>query len=143
MPKGQYRLEFPGLIRQTRIVINAVKPGYRSLAGPLMSGSEAKRLEIGPGTTTDVPLILKPGLYFAGIVVDERGKPIPGVKIAAYATAKTARSSAGIERTESQPDGSFELFNYPPQPIALPKGATRGEVLFEHPDYIDRELEDV
>ncbi len=142
--KGQYRLEFPGLIRQTRIVIDAVKPGYRSLAGPPRSMSEAKRLEIGPGTTTNVPLILKPGLYFAGIVVDEQGRPIPGVKIHAYATAKAARTTGSIERTESQPDGSFELFNYPAQPIALPPtGETRGAVLFAHPDYIDRELEDV
>jgi hypothetical protein len=141
--KGQYRLEFPGIIRQTRIVIDAVKPGYRSLAGPLMTMNEAKRLEIGPGTTTNVPLILKPGLYFAGIVVDERGKPIPGVKIHATATAKTARTTGAIERIESQPDGSFELFNYPAQPIVFPKGVTRGAVLFEHPDYIDRELEDV
>ena len=79
--KGDYRLELPGITKPTTISIDAMKPGYRRLVGTLMSGGDAKSVEVAPGTTAEASLILKPALYFAGIVVDEQGKPIPAVKI--------------------------------------------------------------
>ena len=50
--------------------------------------------------TAEASLMLKPALYFRGIVVDEQGKPISGVKISA--NASYARGSGGVERTASQ-----------------------------------------
>ena len=87
--KGDYRLEIPGITKPTTISIDAMKPGYRRLVGTLMSGGDAKNVEVAPGTTAEASLILKPALYFAGIVVDEHGKPIPGVKISANAAFGT------------------------------------------------------
>ena len=135
--RGDYRLEVPGITKRAIIVIDAFKPGYRSLRGPLMSAGDTKRFEVVPGTHEKADLVLKPALYFAGVVVDEQGKPIPGVSIRAYANGP--RSSANVEDTESRSDGSFELFNYPENPFVLRDDAARkGVVHFFHPDYIDR-----
>ena len=35
--RGDYRLEVPGITKRAIILIDAVKPGYRSLRGPLMT----------------------------------------------------------------------------------------------------------
>ena len=83
--RGDYRLEVPGITKRAIIVIDAFKPGYRSLRGPLMSAGDTKRFEVVPGSHEKADLVLKPALYFAGMVVDEQGKPIPGVSIRAYA----------------------------------------------------------
>ena len=83
---GDYRLEIPGIAGRTKISIDAMKPGYRRLVGTLMPGGDPKSVEVVPGRAAEASLILKPALYFAGIVVDEQGKPIPGVKIAANAS---------------------------------------------------------
>ena len=111
-----------------------MKPGYRRLVGTLMSGGDPRDVEIAPGKAAEASLILRPALYFAGIVVDEHGKPIPGVKISANAVFDL-RGSGGIERTASHSDGSFELFNYPEKPAS--EGSGTGFVCFFHPDYID------
>ena len=138
--KGDYRLELPDITKSTTISIDAMKPGYRRLVGTLMSGGDAKSVEVAPGTTAEASLILKPALYFAGVVVDEEGKPIPAVTIGA--NASFARGSGGVERTASNSDGSFELFNYSVKPFD-DGGASKGLVFFFHPDYIDRRIEDV
>ena len=107
----------------------------------LFRSGDAKRVEVGPGTEAEASLILKPALYFSGIVVSEQGRPIPVVKIAADVASTIA--SGGIERTASNPDGSFELFNYPVVPPAGREGARKGVVSFFHPDFIDTKIEDV
>jgi protocatechuate 3,4-dioxygenase beta subunit len=140
-PKGDYRLELSEITARTTISIDATKPGYRRLAGPLMSRSEAKNVEVGPGTEAEASLVLKPALYVSGTVVDEHGRPIPGVVIAA--NASSARTSAAIDRIASRPDGSFELFNYPVQRPGFQSGAGKGVVHFSHPDYIARDIDDV
>ncbi len=139
--QGDYRLELPGIKGRTTVSIDAMKPGYRKLVGTLMSGGDAKSVEVAPGTTAEASLRLKPALYFAGIVVDEQGKPIPGVRIAANCI--TGRSSGGVERTASNPDGSFELFNYAVEPRTIQGEVSKGGVFFFHPGYIDRRIEDV
>jgi protocatechuate 3,4-dioxygenase beta subunit len=139
--RGEYRLEFPEITGRTTISIDAMKPGYRSLAGPPMFRSDAKNVEVGPGTEAEAPLVLKPALYVSGIVVDEHGRPIPGVEIAA--NAESARTRGAIERTASRPDGSFELLNYSVKPLVFQSGAGKGVVHFFHPDYIARDIDDV
>jgi beta-lactamase regulating signal transducer with metallopeptidase domain len=139
--KGDYRLEIPGITKPTTISIDAMKPGYRRLVGTLMAGGDAKSVEVVPGATADVSLILKPALYFTGIVVDEHGEPISAVEIGANATI--GRGSGGVERTASHADGTFELFNYPPKADILGRELGKGYVFFFHPDYIARTIDDV
>jgi beta-lactamase regulating signal transducer with metallopeptidase domain len=139
--KGDYRLEIPGITKPTTISIDAIKPFYRRLVGTLMSGGDAKSVEVAPGATAEASLILKPALYVAGVVVDEEGKPIPAVKISANATI--GRGSGGVERTASQADGTFELFNYPPKADILGRDLGKGYVYFSHPDYIAYKIEDI
>jgi len=139
--RGAYRLEVPGITKRAIIVIDAFKPGYRSLSGPLMRAGDTKRFEVVPGSHEKADLVLKPALYFTGVVVDEQGKPIPGVSI--RASAYSPRSSANVENTESRSDGSFELFNYPEKPFILRNDVSKGVVYFVHPDYIDRDIDDL
>ncbi len=139
--KGEYLLEIPGIRKPTTISIDAMKPGYRRLVGTLMSGGDAKSALAVPGAAVEATLILKPALYFAGIVVDEHGGPISAVKISAKAAF--ARGTGGVERTASKSDGSFELFNYSEKPFAPGGGPSKGIVWFFHPDYIDLRIDDV
>ena len=140
---GDYRLEIPGITKPTTISIDAMKPGYRRLVGTLMSGGDPKDVEIAPGTEATASLILRPALYFSGIVVDQQGKPIPGVEISANVIIGLRMGSGGIERTASRADGTFELFNYPRKEGALGRELGFGYVIFSHPDYIQYRLKDV
>ena len=79
-----------------------MKPGYRRLVGTLMAGGDAKSVEVAPGTAAEASLILRPALYFTGIVVDEQGKPIPAVKISANASFG---SRLGRSRENREPFG--------------------------------------
>ena len=137
---GDYRLEIPGIAARTPVSIDAMKPGYRRLVGTLMSGGDPRDVEVAPGKAAEASLILKPALYFAGIVVDEHGKPIPGVEISANAVVDLGRGSGGIERTASRSDGTFELFNYPPKTGRVGRELGMGFVFFSHPDYIEYRL---
>ena len=139
--KGDYRIEIPGITKPTTISIDAMKPGYRRLVGHLDGRRRRRRASKSrPGKTAEASLVLRPALYFAGIVVDEHGKPIPGVTIAANAVS--ASGSGGVERTATNSDGSFELFNYSVKPFDL-DGTSKGIVYFFHPDYLDTTTGDV
>ena len=151
---GEYRLELPAITKPTTVAIDAMKPGYRKLAGTLMSGGDTKKVEVAPGVVAKTSFALKPSLYLKGVVVDEQGKPVPAVKIGANATYSRASSSdpmgtpipymiGGIERTASSPDGSFELFNYPVKPPADGDHVAKGNVGFSHPDYVGAVVKDV
>jgi protocatechuate 3,4-dioxygenase beta subunit len=139
--KGDYRLELHGITKRTRISIDAMKPGYRRLRGTPMAGGDAKPIEVAPGSIAEASLMLRPALYFAGTIVDEQGRPLRGVRI--EANAHSPRATGGIERTVSGSDGSFELFNYPETPPSVGGAVSKGVVHFAHPDYIDREIEDI
>ena len=138
---GAYRVEIPGITGPTKVSLDAMKPGYRRLVGTLMSGGDPKEVEVTPGAEAEASLKLKPSLYFRGTVVDEQGKPISGVEVSA--NASYTRSSGGIERTATNPDGSFELFCYPEKLPDIGDGAGRGLVFFFHPDYIDTRIDDI
>jgi beta-lactamase regulating signal transducer with metallopeptidase domain len=138
---GTYRVEIPGITGPTKVSLDAMKPGYRRLVGTLMSGGDPKDVEVTPGAEAEASLKLKPSLYFRGTVVDEHGTPISGVTI--FAGASYTRSSGGIERAASNPDGSFELFCYPEKLPDIGDGAGQGVVYFVHPDYIDTQTGNV
>ncbi len=107
-----------------------------------MGSRRPHHLHLGrAGRAAEAALILKPALYFTGIVVDEHGKPISAVKIAGSATFQ--RGALGLERTASNSDGSFELFNNPVKPIAARGDVGKGAVSFFHPDYIEGKIDDI
>jgi hypothetical protein len=140
--RGDYRLEIPEIKDPTSISIDAMKPGYRRLVGTLMSGGDSRTVKVVPGNVAAADLTLLPALYFAGTVVDEQGKPISGVQISANADSSNA--SGGVERTASNSNGSFELFNYAKEPVVFNDGLrTKGAVSFFHEDYLDHQIADV
>jgi hypothetical protein len=138
---GEYRMELPGIAGRAKVSIDAMKPGYRRLAGTLMFGGDQQDVEVRSGAEAEASLVLKPALYFKGVVVDEQGRPIPAAKVSSNLAFD--RGSGGIERTASDPDGSFEIFSYPENPAALGIGPRRAAVYFFHPDYIDASIEDL
>lgn len=138
---GEYRLEIPGVTKPTTVSIDAMKPGHRRLSGTLMSGGDAPDPEVAPGVVTETNLNLHPAAYFKGMVVDEKGKPIPSVEIGA--NANTSLASGGVERTMSNDDGWFELFNYSDKPFTIGNEVAKGAVTFFHPDFVSRSIDDV
>lgn len=139
--KGNYRLEIPGLTKPAQISIDAMKPGYRRLSGTLMRGGDARKAEVIPGKVAESSMTLVPALHFAGTVVDEQGKPIPSVQIAA--AARSSSASGGIEITVSDADGAFAIFNYSIKPETIREEVTKGRVSFEHPHYLYETIDDV
>jgi 5-hydroxyisourate hydrolase-like protein (transthyretin family) len=138
--RGEYRLEIPEIEAPTTVSLDAMKPGYRRLVGTLSARGDWKNVQVGPGAEAEATLILKPALYFAGVVVDERGSPIPSVKTTSRRVAD--RGYAFVEVTATDADGSFEIFGYQAQrPGQNPQ--SKGAVSFVHPDYIDAEIEDI
>jgi beta-lactamase regulating signal transducer with metallopeptidase domain len=139
--KGDYRLEIPRITKPTTISIDAMKSGYRRLVGTLMQGGDPKSVQVAPGAKAEASFTLKPALYFAGVAVDEQGRPIPGVTISA--NFSFGRGSGGIERTATNTQGLFELFNYDVKPFVPGEGAGKGYVFFFQADYIDARIENV
>ncbi len=136
---GRYRLELPATVEATAS-IDAMKPGYRSLAGTLMNGGDARKVDVSPGTVAQASFTLPRALYVKGVVVDELGAPIAGGRV--FAHAGFAHASGGIEITESRADGSFEVFNYPLEPMSGGE-KFKGNIAFEHPDYIAETIDDI
>lgn len=141
--RGEYRLEIPGLKGPETASIDASKPGHRRLVGTLMQGGDARRVELRPGAEVSADLKLKPSSYVKGVVVDDRGQPIRGVEIFANALIDHGRISAGVERTQSRSDGTFELFNYPLKPDGFSVGTVEGRIFFQHPDHINARIDDL
>jgi hypothetical protein len=138
---GNYRVEIAGITGPTKVSLDAMKPGYCRRVGTLNTRGFHKNVEVRPGAEAEAPMRLNPSLYFRGTVVDEQGKPISGVAVSANASYN--RSSGGIERTVTNPDGSFELFCYAEKLPDIGDGPGRGLVFFFHADYIDTEIDDI
>ena len=115
--RGDYRLEIPGIAERTTDLDRCDEARLSPVSGNLDVRRRPEGRRGRAGQAAEASLILKPALYFAGIVVDEHGKPIPGVEIVANAAFGTA--GGGVERTVSHSDGSFELFNYPVKPRVI------------------------
>jgi hypothetical protein len=139
--RGDYRLELPGITKRTKVSIDAMKPGYRRLVGTLMAGGDVTNVDVTPGAVTEASLVLKAALHVSGVIVDEQGIPIPGVKV--HSLASGGGASGSIEVTRSRLDGTFEIFSYPLVPPVFREQVTRGLVLFSHPDYLDHKVDDI
>ena len=138
---GAYRVEIAGVTGPTKVSLDAMKPGYRRLVGTLISGGDPKQVEVTPAAEAEASMTLKPSLYFRGTVVDEQGKPISGVSISAQALY--ASSSGGIERTATNPDGSFELFCYAGSSPTSGRGPAGDSSFSPIPIISIRELDDI
>lgn len=134
--RGEYRLELPDVATPTKVSLDALKPGYRRLVGTLRSGGDPIDIEVAPGKVAEASMKLKPALYFRGVVVDEQGKPIAGVKVDSQLVRPGAYGF--MENLATPSDGSFELFCYPIQ-----RRNTTGRVRFSHRDYVSVEIGDV
>jgi hypothetical protein len=145
--KGHYSLDLTDIEKPTKVSVDAMYSGFERLCGTLAAGGDAREVEVAPGKVTDANLKLRgPTLYFAGEVVDESGEGIAGVQIAADGVSEPALF--GIERTASAAEGSFEIFNFAPEPISLngqpgKPVVTKGRVSFFHENHIQQEIEDV
>jgi hypothetical protein len=140
--KGEYLLQLPGIDKRTKISIDADMPGFRTLWGTLMAGGDSREVEVDPGAEVEATLPLLPARYFAGVVVDEQGKPIASSQVISTFAFKDGEGY--VEMTSSGPDGSFELFNYPLIPallVGLELG--KGVVMFTHADYMGARIDDV
>ncbi len=77
---------------------------------------------LAEGETRDLPLALSEGVAIEGVVVDDEGKPVPGVIVRAERTVTTPdgwTSTSEAGRTESGMDGRFVLRGLLPGPHVL------------------------
>ena len=140
--EGRYEFHIPNLAGKTQASFDVLKPGFRRLIGTLAAGGDFKTAEIEPSRTVDVPLSLTEATrYVRGIVVNEQGQPIPDVVVGADFV--DLRSSAGLERTATRPDGTFELFNIELEPHQWHKRSGAVRIGFEHPIYLGDQIRDL
>jgi hypothetical protein len=138
---GEYWFEIPGITRATKISLDAMKPGYGRWVGTLMSGGRTRDVEVAPGANVRADLTVTPALYVAGTVVDDRGKPLSGVQIASDLLTMTTRGA--LDRTASNPDGSFELFDFPLERPKCHDQLPPGIIFFAHPGYDEFQTRDI
>ena len=134
---GQYLLEIPNLSRPTEASIDVSVPGYERLSGTLMRGGDNRVVKLIPKGIARENLELKPALYFRGTIVDEDDMPIENVKV--NANFRIGRGSGGIERTTTNSDGIFEIFNYPTEAGE----EFIGGLYFSHPKFLRHSVNNV
>lgn len=147
-PTGSYSIKIDGIEQVTAASLDILHPGHRRLVGTLMSGGTPNEIKLSPGGSTEFDAKLPEAMYFAGQVVDEAGNPIEGVSVASV--LRTARSSAGVERTMTNEQGRFAVFGYERKFFEdesfLNRGVPTADLFFRHDRYIDaaqRNLESV
>ena len=139
--EGRYLVDLGGITAPTSASIDAMAPGFRRLVGTFRAGGDAREVQIKPGATIEADLALEPARHYAGVVVDEEGRPIAGAQI--LSSIQSARSTGFIERTSSGPDGAFDLYCYPFKLTQRLDEPCRGVVTFSHPDYQEAKVDDV
>jgi hypothetical protein len=138
---GDYRLEIPRVTGLNTLYIVAIHPGYRRLIR-ISSGLGGSLPVLTPGAQLKVNLFLHSGLYFTGTVVDEQGKPLSGVRVAADAVAISGRKRE-LEGTNTKQDGSFELFEFSERAQTVAGESSQGRVSYSHRDYVPATIPDV
>jgi PDZ domain len=139
--KGDYCLELPAIKKPTNVSIVAFRSGYLRFMSTLSSTGPPAPIVIVPGAVTHYAIVLEPALRVAGVVTDQKGSPIGGVRIEGNTFAPTPLGD--IDRTETDKDGAFGLFNYPLNPVQGDGETYKGAVLFCHPDYVDQQIDDL
>jgi hypothetical protein len=78
---GRYEVRVPVAGKAAGFQVQASKPGYRSCDAIGRYGGAISWVGLRPGHQQGASFVLRPGLYVAGIVVDEQGSPLGGVHI--------------------------------------------------------------
>lgn len=116
---GLFELLVPITEEMNDTSVDAMAPGYNTAAGTFRNGADDPLLGNLPldrswrNLRSSLTILLSPGLYVAGTVRDDQGRPVPGMTV--FATLRTERSSGGIARTQTDAQGRFEIFDYPLQ----------------------------
>ena len=131
---GLLGVEIPGAATLTLASVDAMKPTFRRRSGLIMSWDGETKVNVSGGKTTHADMQLKRSGYFAGTVVDEGGLPIAGVDV--HASASGENFGANVEKTMTDENGVFELFNYPETRADLGEQYTDCRVSYFHPDYV-------
>jgi hypothetical protein len=106
-----------------------------------MGGGDRRQATVGPGDTVGASFVLKRGLYVAGIVVDEQGKPVPDVHVTATEQEPTSYGYIAVTSTGS--DGRFEIFDFPLPYDEMADRGTKGALEFEHDSFVVKTVPDV
>lgn len=133
---GRYEIQVL-LNGYTSVSVDAMTPGFHSGYGK----GNFREAKASAGKTAHASFVLERALYVTGATIDEKGVPVPQVKVTAI--SRQRNSYGYISVTSSLSDGSFELFDYPLQPWGPPDDVVKGEIEFEHPDYGCRIIKDV
>lgn len=118
-PDGAFELSVPITEKMEAISVDAIARGYNTAAGTFRTGNSNPMLMRVPLDSrwrmirSNLTVMLPKGLYVAGTVRDDQGRPVPGMTV--FATLRTERSSGGIARTQTDAQGRFEIFDYPLQ----------------------------
>lgn len=138
---GQYEIDVR-ISDKTEVSLDALCPAYRSSAGPLMLRGDNKKVVLSPRSSViwEVDFALEPALYVAGVVVDERGRPLAGVEVRAGLRGSSSFGNVSLVRTDNT--GRFEFFDFPVATDGL-AGGKKAEIVCEHPDLLRMVVEDV
>jgi beta-lactamase regulating signal transducer with metallopeptidase domain len=147
---GRYEIKLEGIEEPTTVSVDALAPGYQRLSSQLQMYRERVVRDVGPGENADASFTMEPGLYVKGIVVDEAGQPIANVRVGANTNRyglidgmERIVSSGGVERTRGREDGTFEVFNFLVEPLAMDGQPEKGMIIFGHKDYVPYHIVDV
>jgi hypothetical protein len=137
---GHFTIQVPA---GETISLNAFAAGYEEAAGPWMSGNRTfDHLPFPTDGKEEFTIKLKPALYVAGIVADEAGRPLAGVKVEATLADKNGMSYLAWDETDE--GGRFETFDFPLDPPLFNGNSTaRGQVTFADPTKLRNTIENV
>ncbi|MGB7343336.1 MAG: carboxypeptidase-like regulatory domain-containing protein, partial [Pirellulaceae bacterium] len=127
---GMYMIEIPNISQPIMASMDVAAPGFERLSGTLMMGGDDRTTRLLPKGFNRENFTLKPAAYFRGIVVDQDGKPVK--QVAVSSNMRIGRGSGGVERSETNDEGEFEIFNYP---LEAGDGQV-GSVTFSHPSFL-------
>jgi len=116
------------------ISVDVIKAGYGTVAGTFRGGGDPTLGQISLKDSfsyirSNLKIKLQKALYIKGAVVDENNKPLSGIKVSGRIYTK--RGHGGISQTQTNEQGTFELFDFPP---TVNENET-GRLIFTHPEY--------
>lgn len=140
---GSYSIEIGDIEKETTAAVDILHRGHRRLVGTLMRGGDENEIKLVPGKVVSFDAQLPSSWYFAGQVVDRKGKPIAGASVSS--SLSIDGGSAGIERTVSDKEGRFAIYSYEASFFAADpnRGQSTASISFRHDQHIDAELENI
>lgn len=122
-----------------RISLDAFAPGHESAAGTYSSGDwTLHNVPFPSNRTQEITIKLNRALYVAGVVVDESGRPCPGVIVESTLEDEQSTTYVAFDRTDAA--GRFQIFDFPPGPRGV---GSRGQLTFRHREKLTLGIDDV